>query len=108
MYASKCTQVRAHPFIHGGAEWEPLGGSIYSVRTDMASGAVYADEQLVGEMEAAGYPRQMVLQVGVVGCARVVGCFFQCGAHGGKAVVGCEALKAPSLTSFSPVPRPPC
>jgi hypothetical protein len=68
-------QLWGHPWLKAASRWEPLGASIYQISTDAGTGAVYADEQLVAELEAAGYARQMVLQVrqgggrmGVSGC----------------------------------------
>lgn len=55
--------MRFHPwFTLASPQFDPIGTSLYTVRADPESGAVYADEQLIGEMESAGYPRHMVLQ----------------------------------------------
>ena len=43
--------------------WEPHGAGVYNVRVDPCTGAVHADEQLLQEMEMAGYPKATVLQV---------------------------------------------
>ncbi len=58
-----CEQIMQHPWLQGGPKWEPMGATVYMVRVDPATGAVYADEQLLQEMEVAGYPRATVLQV---------------------------------------------
>ncbi|KAJ9506828.1 hypothetical protein QJQ45_030402, partial [Haematococcus lacustris] len=55
-------QLWSHPWVRGATRWEPVGASVYCVLSDPSTGAVYADEQLVDELEASGYPRQMVLQ----------------------------------------------
>lgn len=55
-------QVWQHPWVRAANKWEAVGASIYMVRAEPSTGAVYADEQLVSELETAGYPRSLILQ----------------------------------------------
>ena len=44
--------------------WEPSSAvCAYMVRIEPSTGAVYADEQLLQELEVAGYKRSLLLQV---------------------------------------------
>lgn len=57
-------QIGAHPWVTGAAgHWEPQGASVYMVRVDVPAGLVYADAQLIMELEAVGYSRPTILQV---------------------------------------------
>ena len=45
--------------------WEPSRAlCAYLVRVEPSTGAVYADEQVLQELEAVGHQRGLVLQVG--------------------------------------------
>lgn len=56
-------QVWQHPWVRAGPRWEPVGSSIYNVKVDVHTGAVYADAQLLQELEEAGFSRSKMLQV---------------------------------------------
>ena len=62
-FAPSSPQVWQHPWVRAGPRWEAIGSSIYHVRTDPTTGAVYADAQLLQELEEAGYSRSKLLQV---------------------------------------------
>ncbi|GAX80939.1 hypothetical protein CEUSTIGMA_g8374.t1 [Chlamydomonas eustigma] len=89
--------VLSHPWVRQAVKWDLPNSTAYMVKVEPTTGAVYADEQLLQELESGGFVRSKVLQSLLQGEANsMTAAYFllaeaKAEAHRAKATVGRHA-----------------
>jgi hypothetical protein len=70
-------QLQQHPWVVGARQWQRPAASIYMLQQDPASGRMVADQEVLAQLEAAGYPSHATVKYLAAGeCNYITASYF--------------------------------